>query len=579
MNRNIGLVPAALILILALVVGACAPVSRGVGSQPATVELTFANLLDQHTELQAIADTVQRLSGGSMRISFDDEVYHDRADVEPAIIDDVIAGRYDMAWVAQRPWPARGVRAFDALVAPGLIDSYALEGAVLGDPIVDEMLATLQGSGMVGLGVVPGPMRYAASKDEALVTPGGYGGRTVAIDDTAVGQDAIHTLGGTPMAIPPSHTLDGADAVVQQLGSIVGNRYHHEMPVVSGIALWPRPVIVVIGKPRYDTLSDEQRAWLRQGIDAAIADQLQALPRTDADAIGWLCDDGATIASPDAEQIAAFDAAFEPVIDRLDADALTARAVARIRELKAALPPATALAMCDVASSSGPPATTGAGFPDGTYEARASCDDLQAFWTAHATPVDDRIPCPIVLGFTLKDGKWTENYGERWTYAFFGDHVKLGDFTLRWAYDGTGVTFSDIQGGRPDDASVWTLKPFRRIGDEMPVPQVGFPEGTYEMAISAEEMQAWWETNDVPLTERKACPCSGGFTLKDGTWTGSDGSRWEHSFFGDQLTLGDQPGSFTVRWSWDGKAVTFSDMIGGGWVDRAVFTVNPWVRQ
>lgn len=578
MNARLWMV-LALALTVAVVAGACAPVPRGIGSQPATVELTFANGLDGHTELQALADTVQRASGGSMQISFKDMANRDRPDTEPATLDDVVAGRYDMAWVAQRPWPARGVKAFDALVAPSLIDTYALEGAVLGDPIVDEMLAAVQGSGVVGLGIIPGPIRYAASKDEALLTPGGYGGRTVAIDDTAVGEDAIRALGGTPTAIPPSHTLDGADAVVQQLGSIVGNRYHHEMPFVSGLALWPRPVIVIIGKPRYDSLSDEQRTWLRQGIDAVIADQLRALPNADSDAIGRLCDDGATIASPDAEQIAAFEAAFEPVIDRLDADALTARAVARIRELKAALPLATALTACDVAASSEPPGTTGAGFPDGTYEAPASCEELQAFWQSHETPSDDRIPCPIVLGFTLKDGKWTENYGEQWTYAFFGDHVKLGDFTLRWAYDGTGVTFSDIQGGNPDDASVWTLKQFRRIADAAPSPQVGFPDGTYQMAISAEEMQAWWAANDVPLDERQACPCSGGFTLKDGVWTGSDGSNWDYSFFGDKLTLADQFGSFTLRWSWDGKAVSFSDMVGGGWGERAGFTVKPWVRQ
>ena len=99
------------------------------------------------------------------------------------------------------------------------------------------------------------------------------------------------------------------------------------------------------------------------------------------------------------------------------------------------------------------------------------------------------------------------------------------------------------------------------------------------MTISAEDIQAWWNSNSVPLDEREACPCSGGFTLKDGIWTGSDGSHWDYSFFGDQLTLGDQFGSFTMRWSWDGKAVTFSDMVDGSWGDRAVFTVKPWVRQ
>ena len=104
-----------------------------------------------------------------MQIEFDDFVHRDRPDTESAIIDDVVAGRYDMAWVAQRPWPERGIHAFDALVAPLLIDTYALEGAVLADPIVDEMLSALDGSGVVGLGIVPGPIRYAATREEPLL--------------------------------------------------------------------------------------------------------------------------------------------------------------------------------------------------------------------------------------------------------------------------------------------------------------------------------------------------------------------------------------------------------------------------
>ena len=142
-----------------------------------------------------------------MQIEFDDFVHRDRPDTESAIIDDVVAGRYDMAWVAQRPWPERGIRAFDALVAPLLIDTYALEGAVLADPIADEMLAALDGSGVVGLGIVPGPIRYAATREEPLLDLTSLEGETVAIDDTAVAVDALDTLGVKTTRMP----MGGAD--------------------------------------------------------------------------------------------------------------------------------------------------------------------------------------------------------------------------------------------------------------------------------------------------------------------------------------------------------------------------------
>ena len=542
-----------LLAVLALVGSACAQVPRGVGSQPAKLVLTFANGLDQHRELQAIADTVERLSAGSMQIEFDDYVHRDRPDTESAIIDDVVAGRYDMAWVPQRPWPERGIHAFDALVAPLLIDTYPLEGAVLADPIVDEMLAALDGSGVVGLGIVPGPIRYAATRSEPALDLESLKGMTVAIDDTAVAEDALETLGAkaTKKMTLGGADLSGADAVIQQLGSIAGNRYDLEMPHVTGLGLWPRPVIVIIGKPRFDALSSDQRAWLAQAVDAAVADQLAALPTADVQAIEHMCENGTTFASPTADQRAAFAAAIEPVYERLGTDPFTARAVTRIQELKASTAPAGALPPCDLGSKAAPSTAAGVGFPDGTYAMDASCEELQAFWESNQTPVEFRGECPGHGEFTLKDGKWTEWYGERWTYAFVGDHVKLGDFTLRWTYDGKQVTFSEIEGGRPDDAVVWTIKPYARVDDPAPTPVAGFPEGRYVAEVSAEEQQAAWERFDVPLNEREVCPCRHEFTLADGQWTGADGHRFEHSFSGDHVTISDDLMNMTVRWTYD----------------------------
>ena len=248
--------------------------------------------------------------------------------------------------------------------------------------------------------------------------------------------------------------------MIQQLGSIKGNRYDLEMPRVSGLGLWPRPVIVIIGKPRFDKLSSDERGWLAKGIDAAVTDQLAALPAADLDAIGSMCENGTTFTSPNEEQRAASAAAIQPASERLGTDPFTARAIARIQELKSESAPAQALAPCDLGSKPAPSTAAGVGFPDGTYEASASCEELQVFWESHQTPGSLRFECPARLGFTLKDGKWTEWYGERWKYAFFGDHVKLGDFTLRWTYDGKQVTFSEIEGGRPDDEVVWTIKPY-----------------------------------------------------------------------------------------------------------------------
>jgi TRAP-type C4-dicarboxylate transport system substrate-binding protein len=113
-----------------------------------------------------------------------------------------------------------------------------------------------------------------------------------------------------------------------------------------------------------------------------------------------------------------------------------------------------------------------------------------------------------------------------------------------------------------------------------PVPG-GFPEGTYEATISAAQMEASWKRFAIPPESQMSCPCKGGFTFKDGVMMGGDDDRWYYSFFGDHVTIGVQGsanGAFTVRWTFDGHQVTFSDMVGGDSGDRGVFESAPFVK-
>ena len=50
-----------------------------------------------------------------MQIAFKPNIHKGEDAIEPSLLDDVAAGTYDMTWTAQRPWPARGDKAFDAL--------------------------------------------------------------------------------------------------------------------------------------------------------------------------------------------------------------------------------------------------------------------------------------------------------------------------------------------------------------------------------------------------------------------------------------------------------------------------------
>ncbi len=153
-------------LAFALVVTACgAPPGRGVGSQPASIVLTLANGNHGNECCSRSRKPSRRRQAGRSRSDFEDGVHTGEPAYESAIIDDVAAGTYDLAWVAPRPWHAKGVTTFDALMAPFLVDSYALQQAVLESDLEQDMLAGLEGTGLVGLGVLPGPLRRIAMAD------------------------------------------------------------------------------------------------------------------------------------------------------------------------------------------------------------------------------------------------------------------------------------------------------------------------------------------------------------------------------------------------------------------------------
>ena len=455
-------------LCFAVALTGCGFAGRGVGSQAPAMTLSFGNLLDDTREIQPFVDAVARLSGGTLSVEVQNGVLQgDPAHREDQLIEAVAAGRYDLGWVAQRPWPVRGSTTFDPLVAPFLIDTYAAEQAVLLDPLADEMLSGVVGRGLTGVGILPGPLRMVASKT-AIKGPADFAGKTVGIDDTTVAAGTLSVL-GAKTEYPSDERIPQLDAVVAQLGAIYRRGWHKTFPFVAvDPPLWPRPLIIIGNTSRIDALSRDQRQALLDAVRATIPVRGRELFTEDATTIVELCEEGEQLEALTGAEREALRAAVQPAYSDLANDPKNAKALERIAELKASIP----------------------------RPAPAQCH---------------------------------------------GDTLPSASSNLA----------------------------------------VGFPDGTYRMTISADEIRAWWEANDVPVAERYPCPCEGGFTVNKGVWTGEDGSRWEFSFAGDHITIYDagRPDlAMTMRWAWDGHVLTFSEMVGGTWGDRAVWTVKPWVR-
>src|SRR6478735_9383413 len=125
------------------------------------VVLTFAqpNLGDPAPPLLQWANEVKRLTDGSVSIEFKNGWR--AGDHHPAAgaLRDVEAGKVDLAWVGPQVLDRVGVTTFQAMLAPLLVDSHDLQRAVFEEGIPKEMLTGLEKLDLVGVGVLPGPLR------------------------------------------------------------------------------------------------------------------------------------------------------------------------------------------------------------------------------------------------------------------------------------------------------------------------------------------------------------------------------------------------------------------------------------
>ena len=150
------------LLAVAIVTAGCASEKVDKTGKPVRdkpVVLTLADHENSTLDVQNWIDEVQRRSGGTIRIRVESGWRGQNPDYDRATIADVRAGRIDIAKIAARSWDEVGVQSFRALVAPMLIDSYALEQRVLTSGLPTQMLQGVNKRDLAGLAVLPGLLR------------------------------------------------------------------------------------------------------------------------------------------------------------------------------------------------------------------------------------------------------------------------------------------------------------------------------------------------------------------------------------------------------------------------------------
>jgi TRAP-type C4-dicarboxylate transport system substrate-binding protein len=472
------------------IASAAEPPDKSGGKKP--VVLTLLNSDDDDLTgvpaVQQFIDRVHQLSGGSLTIEVLPQ--HDgHAGFERRVVRDVTADRAQLAWVGTRVWDTLGVNTFRALSAPLLIDSYALEGAVLRSNIPARMLAGLDGHGVVGLALLGDNLRYPAAKRE-LRRPADFKGLRIRSLTSATQAAAFRALGARPSgegwaelgAALASGRLGGLEV---DLNTYESNAYAGVAPYVTvNAALWPRTTVLFANEVALAKLSQEQQGWIREAAADAARYSLTTFGE-DKRIVQLECRNGMKAVTASAADLSALRRAFAPVYASLRHDSPTAAMLAQITALKRNVhaSPLTVPSTCRAVAVS--PTAGEAVFPEGVYRARRTREDIERVWpnasakdiranVATATytfkrgAFDLRLTVGGLPGCRQGDGRYTVS-GQIMTVIVTDVHgcpgVKVPlRAKLRWSYEGGTLRFRLAQSAYPLDHVVWEAVALTRIG-------------------------------------------------------------------------------------------------------------------
>ena len=414
-----------LLLLLAtaiLAVAGCSSVGQGrdkAGGAGQPVVLRMANAsgdLGIHPAVGYFAERVDEISGGSIRIEVEHRWGDFAPDAEQQVVRGVSTGAVDLGWAGSRVFDTMGIESFRALTAPMLIDSYAIQHAVIESGMTEQMLNELEGLGVIGLGVLPDGLRKPIGVARPLLGPPDWQGITFGTLTSNGQAEAIRALGATPVAITGIYRDEAAAAGTIQGFELSLTLYNptlrHLAPyVTTNVTLWPLVDVLFANPQRLETLTADQRRWLQQAADDA-AGRAGTFGAIDAHVIEDACATGVHFADASDSDLAALRDAFAPVYAQLERDPSTRAFIEQIRTLKGstrAEPPPVIPEGCSGEASK--PASHDAGTSDaglnGTYRYVITMDEAN-----DAGMIDPEDTYPQVITVRLLDGRFSMNGGD-----------------------------------------------------------------------------------------------------------------------------------------------------------------------
>jgi TRAP-type C4-dicarboxylate transport system substrate-binding protein len=317
------------------------------------------------------AEAVERVSEGAMRIQLVPAGRGTERLWEKGVVEDIRGGKAQLGIVDARVWDTFGVKAFQGMLAPLLVDSLELERHVLESQLAMQMLESVERAGVVGIALLPGPLRQPFGISHPLLGPDDYRGTTMGMRPSGLVRTVLRALGARAKVYVPG-VLSGLDGTDSNPKAIDYNSW--EGSLTTNVVLWPKPYTIVMNREAFDALTSEQQAVLRDAGRAAIAPELDETVYDSSESLRSACARGTlTLVSASAAEVAALREAMQPVYQELESDPKTRELIAGITEMRSSLP----------AAASAPPRCRGA-----RAKVSAAATTLEGRWKLAFTRAD-----------------------------------------------------------------------------------------------------------------------------------------------------------------------------------------------
>lgn len=502
----------ALILVLTVVVSiaACGVQSGNKAGGPAApVVLRMATVNGEagyNPGVDELLKRIEAVSNGNVKIEMAFRVGEFEPDAEQQIVRGVADGTYDLGVVGTRVFDTLGVSDFQALDAPMLIDSYAVEAAVIDSDMPGRMLRSLDQVQVSGLGLLADGLRKPIAVEKPLLGPDDWRGIPFGVYRSQALTAALRALGAEPIEVFGSRRDQAleqnriAGFEMNLLGDRLLNLWQQAPYVTANVNLWPQ-MLAIAGNPKsLASLSSEQRDSLARAVREAAAAST-GLVKGDDGFIADLCRQGARFANASDADIRGLRDAFGPVYTDLRRDPETAQFIAEIEQLKLGIstPAVTIPDGCtgpapDLAGqpSVEPKKTTTVTALDGTWEMTFTAKE---FATAGVDPseIQPGLAGTFVVTFDRGNIRGPAKTGDQTpgglTYFVDGDTITIyatdasmggqvpppgpAVWKYRWSAYGDTLTFKKLGGQEPGcslnvsqgmcEPSIFVVKSWHRI--------------------------------------------------------------------------------------------------------------------